>query len=291
MSKNPSSISVSSYAKVNLFLDVRGRRPDGYHEILTLMHEISLHDRLTFTAIPRGIRLQCDSPEVPCDSSNLAWRAAGLLKRRSPGHGGVHIRIEKRIPPGGGLGGGSSNAAATLRGLNRLWGLGLRREELEALAARIGSDVPFFVRGRAAVCRGRGEIVQPVRLEERYYYVLVLPGFPVSTPDVYANLRMTLTSPKGSARLQHGVMVMGETNARKGAIMPYNRLESSAFRLYPVLRRLKKEVLAVCPQGALLSGSGSSLFGICRTRREAWGAREKLSRRLKAKLMVVQGRP
>ena len=301
-SGNTSSITVTSYAKVNLYLDVLGLRPDGYHEVETLIQEISLHDTLTFTRTSRGISVECDDPRVPCDASNLALRAAALLKRGYPGHGGIHIRIEKRIPPGGGLGGGSSNAAAALKALNNLWQLGLGADELESLGARIGSDVPFFIRGGAAVCRGRGEVIQPVRLRERYWYVLALPGFAVSTRQAYANLRMprkrrrdlersrmTLTTGRKRVNLHSGGV--GKKRIVKGSVMPYNRLERPVFRMHPALRRLKRVLADRCPRGALLSGSGSSLFGICNTRKEADNAGRQLDRKIKAKIMVVYGRP
>jgi 4-diphosphocytidyl-2-C-methyl-D-erythritol kinase len=300
-SENTSSITITSHAKVNLYLDVLGLRPDGYHEIETLIQEISLHDTLTFTRTSRGISVECDDPRVPCDASNLVWRAAARLKRGYPGHGGIHIRIEKRIPPGGGLGGGSSNAAAALKALNGLWQIGLGVDELESLGARIGSDVPFFIRGGAAICRGRGEVVQPVRLRERYWYVLALPGFAVSTRQAYANLRMprkhrrdlkrsrmTLTTGRRRARLHDGFV--GEKRAVEGFVMPYNRLERPVFRMHPALRRLRDALADRCPRGALLSGSGSTLFGICDTRKEADNAGRQLDRKIGAKIMVVYGR-
>lgn len=287
MSSKSSSITVPSYAKVNLFLEVLARRPDGYHEIETLMQEISLHDTLTFTRIPRGIRLECDDPALPRGRSNLVWQAASLLKRRCRVNGGARIKIEKRIPLGGGLGGGSSNAAATLRALNSLWNLGLRIDEMEFLGAQLGSDVPFFVRGGAAICRGRGEVVIPVRLLERYWYVLVLPGLAVPTRQVYAGIALTLH--RRRATLQTGVLC--EKTAGERALPLFNRLETPAFRLHPALRRLKKAVAEACPGGALMSGSGSSLFAICRSRKEAQSVKRRLERSVEAKIMAVCGRP
>ena len=283
-----SSITLPSYAKVNLFLEVLGKRPDGYHEIETIMQEVSLHDTMAFTRIPTGIVVECDDPQIPRDRSNLAWKAAALMQQEFPGHGGARIAIKKRIPASGGMGGGSSNAATTLKALNALWGLALKRERLEALAAQIGSDVSFFIRGKSAICRGRGEIVQPIRLKKRYWYLLAFPGFPISTKDVYANLQTFLTTGFKRVKLIFGAKY--GIGAGKGMAIPFNRLEQSAFRLHPVLRRLKNVLSGACSGGALLSGSGSSLFGICMSRKEVIDAKKQVDDKCKAMTMVVCGR-
>lgn len=283
-----SSITLPSYAKVNLFLEVLGKRPDGYHEIETVIQEVSLHDTLTFTRIPEGIIVECADPQIPRDQSNLAWKATALMQREFPGHGGVRIAIIKRIPAGGGMGGGSSNAATTLKALNALWGLGLEHGRLEALAAQIGSDVAFFIRGKAAICRGRGEIVQPIRLTKRYWYLLAFPGFPVSTKDVYTNLQTSLTTPFKRAKLHIGAKF--GLGAGEGMAILFNRLEQPAFRLRPVLRRLKNALGRACSGGALLSGSGSSLFGICMSRKEVSKAKKQVDGMCRVITMVVCGR-
>lgn len=281
------SLTLHSCAKINLFLEVLGKRPDGYHEIETVMQKVSLHDTLTFTRIPEGIEVECDNPEIPCDPSNIVWKAVALMEHNFPGHFGIRITIKKRIPIGGGMGGGSSNAAVTLKALNKLWSLGLKPAQLEGLGAQLGSDVPFFIRGKTAICRGRGEIVQPIRLKRKYWYVLVLPGFPLATKDVYANLQASLTTSVKRVKLLNGAKC--GHRPRQGTFVPFNRLEQPAFRLHPVLRRLKKTLEKTCSGGALLSGSGSSLFGICVSRKEANLAKTQVDGMLKVITMVVYG--
>lgn len=283
----PSRLTLQSHAKVNLFLEVLGKRPDGYHELETVMQEVSLHDTLTFERIPGGIEIICDNPDIPRDESNLVWKAAALMMRRYPGHGGVRVTIVKRIPLGGGMGGGSSNAAVTLKALGRMWGLGLKKAELENLAAEIGSDAPFFIGGGCALCHGRGEKVTPIRLKKRYWYVLVFPGFAVSTKEVYANLQTYLTTTVRRGTLTYSVNC--GTAGGEGEFVPFNRLEGPAFQLHPVLRRVRNTVAAACSDGAMLSGSGSTLFGICETRKEAEQAKIDVDGKVGVITMVVYG--
>jgi 4-diphosphocytidyl-2-C-methyl-D-erythritol kinase len=287
-SKNPSSITLPSYAKINLFLEVLGKRPDGYHELQTVMQEVSLHDTMSFTRIPHGIELDCDSPEIPSGESNLAWRAAFLMQEKYPGRGGIRIVVKKRIPVGGGMGGGSSNAATTLKAINTLWKLRLTTSKLQSLAAQIGSDAPFFIPGKTAICTGRGEKVRQIRLKIPLWLLLIFPGFPVSTKEVYANLQTFLTTPFKRVKLilgaKHG------NRAGHGSIVPFNRLELPAFALRPVLRRLKRTLHNACSGGALLSGSGSSLFGICQSRKEANLAKKIVDGIRKVITMVVYAR-
>ncbi len=284
------SLVLPSHAKINLFLDVLRRRPDGYHDIATLMHEISLADTVRLCDAPSGgIRIECNMPGVPPGRDNLAHKAASALRRRCGIRRGVRIILQKRIPPGAGLGGGSSNAAAVLKGLNRLWKLRLRRSELVELAAGIGSDVPFFIVGGTALCTGRGEKVRRLSVRGKLNLVLAIAPFGIPTARVYRNLKdrslgsapkpaaakplahtlgeINLTLAEKRTRLSNGVK--GNLSFRNAAKILFNRLEEPAFRLFPEVKGLKATVARACSGGALLCGSGSAVFGLCRSAREA----------------------
>ena len=268
------ALVLQSHAKVNLYLDVLGRREDGFHEVETLMHEISLADTVTLCDAPDGeIALECDTPGIPTDATNLAWRAAEALRAASGERRGVRIRLEKSIPAGGGLGGGSSNAAAVLCGLDAMWGLNLGVERLREIGAELGSDVPFFITGGTAVCRGRGERVEPVADDARLHFVLVAPGLHVSTADVYRNLKIDLTLEKVEPKLFGGGLCDFEHGLMETL---FNKLEEAAYDLYPQLGELKEMIARVCPGGALLCGSGSTVFGLCADEGQAREVERKL---------------
>jgi 4-diphosphocytidyl-2-C-methyl-D-erythritol kinase len=188
------TIAVRAPAKINLFLRVVGRRRDGYHEIYSLIQTVNLFDEIELTTKASGIDLTCDVPGLPVDESNLVCRACRLLQEHTRLDGGVDIRLRKRIPIGSGLGGGSSDAAATLKGIRELYGLRLSDGELARIGSRIGSDVPlFFSRGQALIS-GRGEVVEETSLPTDYRVALVVPDFSVSTSWAYSQLRILLTS-------------------------------------------------------------------------------------------------
>jgi 4-diphosphocytidyl-2-C-methyl-D-erythritol kinase len=237
-------------AKINLYLHVLGKRPDGYHELETLMAPISLGDTLDLELIPGGgIEFTCSDPALSDAQDNLATRAARLFLDTFKLETGVRLHLEKSVPVGAGLGGGSSDGAAVLLALRERCGIECPDLELGRIAAQIGSDMPFFVYRTAAVCTGRGEIVRPVKLQEKYAGLLVHPGFGVSTPWAY----------KTFAQNPHP----GETGRALADMTLRNDLEPPAFGKYPWLPAVKKwfraqpEVL-----DALMSGSGSSVFAL-----------------------------
>ena len=261
-------------AKVNLYLRVLGQREDGYHLLDTVMVPVSLYDELEIRR-PRSkqvgqgrLKVFCDHPMVPSGRRNLAYQAASLLLRKKRVEGPVHIRIRKRIPVGAGLGGGSSDAAATLLGLNRLFRLRCTRTELFALATSLGADVPFFIYRRPARAQGIGERLRPLASIPPLWIVILYPGFPVSTRWVYQNFPFKLTKDientsinpfwKGPKELAHFLV---------------NDLEKVAIRRYPQIGVLKQRLIEEGAVGALMSGSGSSVFGIFSTgqnARKAW---------------------
>jgi 4-diphosphocytidyl-2-C-methyl-D-erythritol kinase len=243
-------------AKINLSLEIKGLRADGFHEIETLMTPISLADRLTIekTATAGDVEFMCDDPSLPGGDENLVVRAARLFREATRTTAGIKIVLEKKIPHGAGLGGGSSDAASTLLGLDELFGTGLSQEDLISLAAQLGSDVPFFIVQSAAVCRGRGEIVNPTPLNAQLNLLLLKPDFGVPTPWAYGKWKNARELPDVpyAAHQFSGVRMV-------------NDLERPVFEKFVLLAYLKTWLLRQ-PEvgGALMSGSGSTLFGVMR---------------------------
>ena len=295
MSKNPSNaprrITVPAPAKVNLYLEVVGKRPDGYHELRTVMQTVDLLDELVLDATSDGtISLECDACGMPPQEENLVYRAAVALQERFGIEEGARIRLEKRIPAGGGLGGGSSDCAAALKGLTRLWGLDAAHEDLHEIASRLGSDIPFFLTGGTAVCRGRGERVEPVPCRHVFHCVLVTPGFPVSTANVYANVTKGLTTPQGKLKKVLGGIRKGDFDALADAL--HNDLQEPACRASRKLAdiRCKLEGLRWVAQGKrlLLCGSGSSFLLIHERPDKARRCAAAISRELSLQCTTVQ---
>jgi 4-diphosphocytidyl-2-C-methyl-D-erythritol kinase len=241
-------------AKINLSFKIKGRREDGFHEIETLMAPISLSDRLTIERSKSGIQFSCDDPSLPDGEENLVVRAAKLFQETTKVGEGIRIALEKSIPHGAGLGGGSSDAATTLLGLNELFETRLDQKDLIALAAQVGSDVPFFILASAATCRGRGEIVEPARLPARLNLLLVKPDFGVPTPWAYQRWKDSRELPGVNYGQQDfsGVHFV-------------NDLERPVFKKFVLLGYLKTWLCRQPEVGAaLLSGSGSTVFAVLR---------------------------
>ncbi len=248
-------------AKINLGLQILGRREDGFHELETLLQMVSLYDDLELEACAAGVTLECDAAGIPTDSENLAFRAARLLQETCPDRaGGVRIRLVKRIPAGAGLGGGSGNAAGVLLGANVLWDLKLSRRKLAALAAQLGSDVPFFVTAPCAWGRGRGEILEPVQVSDKFYVLLVFPGFPIATAWVYRNLNLKLTKRENNISILKKFLSKSQFSQLGERLV--NDLEPVVEQRYTEIPAIKERLLAEGAKGALLSGSGSTVFGI-----------------------------
>jgi len=263
-----------SPAKINLFLEVLGKRDDGYHELVTAMQRISLHDTLTFERAPRGIDISCSDPSIPTDERNLVWRAVDALRERSGEKWGCRVSIEKRIPAGAGLGGGSSNAGTALQAVNSLRGLGYSQSVLWEIAASLGSDIPFFLDGPTAICRGRGEIVEPIVAARAFHYVLLLPPLLVSTAHIYGQWGASLTACHKDDSLVRSGLGTGDPE-QVGAGL-FNRLEAPAFALHPQLAEWAQAMSRLDCCGAAMSGSGSALFALCRDVSQAERVRKQL---------------
>jgi 4-diphosphocytidyl-2-C-methyl-D-erythritol kinase len=260
------AVTVWAPAKVNLFLEVLAKRPDGYHDIATLMVAVSLFDTLELKEDPSGeIRLVSDSLDLPSGPENLVYRAADLLRRRCGVDRGVSLRLRKRIPLAAGLAGGSSDAAATLAGLNRLWRLGLSPTELAALGAELGSDVAFFFSPLVAWCTGRGEKVEPLRLGRPLFLVLACPPVGVSTAAAYRGVTVP-DEPRDGAAMRAAVTA-GDPEEIGRCL--HNCLQPVAEGLCPEIPAVRQRLEALAPAGVLMSGSGSTVFALCRDHGEA----------------------
>lgn len=260
-------ISLEAPAKINLFLEILGKRDDGYHEIETVMQEIDLVDNLQFEEIREGVKLKCNNKNVPSDENNLVCKAANLIVNECGIKKGVLISLEKNIPVGAGLGGGSSDAATTLKALNSLWKIGLSDIDLMGFAARLGSDIPFFIKGKTALCSGRGENITPIEVKSEMNYLIIFPHINISTTTIYRNLKIDLTKKrKDVSFFLHALKYSKIADISK---LLFNRLEEVIFATYPDLLRVKSSLEHFDFCGLSVSGSGSAFFGLCNDRRQA----------------------
>ncbi|MEW6335144.1 MAG: 4-(cytidine 5'-diphospho)-2-C-methyl-D-erythritol kinase [Thermodesulfobacteriota bacterium] len=249
-------ITRTSPAKVNLYLRVLRRREDGYHDILSLMQRISLCDELAFRPEAGGIAIRCPDSTLPEDQNNIVHRAAAAFFSRAGVRPAIEITIRKRIPAAAGLGGGSSNAATTLMTLNEMHGSPLTRDELLAAGSTLGADVPFFIFGNAAWATGIGERLTEAPPLPPLWFVLINPGFAVSTPWVYRELNLELTN----RRINYSIPRFDTMDRLTQGLT--NDLETVTIRSHPVLERMKSLLRDCGAAGALMSGSGPTVFGV-----------------------------
>ncbi|MDE0468561.1 MAG: 4-(cytidine 5'-diphospho)-2-C-methyl-D-erythritol kinase [Candidatus Poribacteria bacterium] len=255
-------IRVRAHAKINLYLDVVGKREDGYHNLETIFHSIGLHDDVIISKKQtKDITIHCEHPRVPCDSRNLAYRAAQLISDAVGGIGGIAIDIHKRIPVAAGLAGGSADAAAVLHGVNEFFGLGFTQETLMRFGAQLGADVPFCLSGGAALGLGIGDQLTRLPPLSDVPLFLLNPGIEISTAAVFKKLNFSLTTYKKES-------IIIKTYIKKGDVVGigknlYNLLEVPVFSEYPEIAALKTELsMQSGCYGALMSGSGATLFAV-----------------------------
>jgi 4-diphosphocytidyl-2-C-methyl-D-erythritol kinase len=255
-----------SFCKVNLLLNILGKRPDGFHELETVMHPVPLYDELTFTRSGQRVHLTCEDSTLPVDGRNLVARAATLFLTEAGISEGISISLRKRIPIAAGLGGGSGNAATTLLACNELFGRPLPSDVLEKLAATLGSDVPFFLQSQPALAAGRGEIIEPLEpfaAMRGAHMILAHPGFGISTPWAYGELARHPEALKGKpGRAQRLISLLKGTDLRAAGAEFYNSLESPALKKYPLLQLFQEFFRENGACGTLMSGSGSSTFAL-----------------------------
>ena len=269
-------IKLPAFAKINLGLKVLGRRADGYHEIRTVFQTITLHDSLTFEPFQDGrLELACTDPSIPTDDSNLVLRAAAALRERYGANLGARIRLEKRVPAGGGLGGGSSDAAAALVALSHLWNLKTDVFGLSELGSRLGADVPFFLTGGTALGTGTGTQIEPLEDAPKTHLVVVTPAVHVSTAEAYKAL--------GAPALTKTEALVNLSVSRTEADFPdslcdvmSNDFEAVVVRLHPEIGRARDALKSAGARRASLSGSGSSVYGVFESELEAVRASEAL---------------
>lgn len=272
MERNP-PLTLKAPAKINLYLKVLNRREDGYHNLLSLMQMVGLYDILTFRRKRAGIELKIENSSLPSDRSNLIFRAAELAQREARNRGGfsggVSITLAKNIPIAAGLGGGSSDAAATLIGLNRLWSLRWSRKKLAELGGTLGSDLPFFFSGPTAWVSGIGEQVEKTASLLEGWAVLVNPGIPVSTRWVYEEYSKKIGLTKGAPDINMVQLIAQRATLKELLRQPYNDLEKVTLAAFPHLIQIKRELEDLGGEGVLMSGSGPTLFALFRKRDSA----------------------
>ena len=248
-----------AFAKINLGLFVHGKRPDGFHELETVFQQLSLADNLFFEDVTSGIEVVCEHPRVPSGSGNICYQAVVALQKIATVPHGIRIVIKKNIPVGAGLGGGSSDCAAVLMFLNKHWRLGLSLEELSEIGLTLGSDVPFFIYGGTMYAQGRGEILTPISVDRAYACLLVYPGIGISTAWVYRNYKISLTNMQKKCKLQN---ILPQTGVVGFGRCLRNDLESVILPEYPVIASIKKRLKQMGALVSLMSGSGSTVFGL-----------------------------
>lgn len=255
-------MEVWASAKINLFLKVLDRRPDGYHNIETVLQSVALADRLCFEVGTGPSRLECASAEVPTGSDNLIVRAVELIRKRFPdrARATLHVRLEKRIPVGSGLGGGSADAAATLRACNEIFNLGLTAEQLRSLAVEIGMDVPFLIEGGRAIATGRGELLRPLPVGRKAWAVVAVPDVSISTAWAYG--RLDEAEKHAAPDLEEFVNRLQSEPVEVWARFCYNSFEDVVFPAFPEIRRVRDRLLEAGCAGAFLTGSGSAVVGL-----------------------------
>jgi 4-diphosphocytidyl-2-C-methyl-D-erythritol kinase len=271
-------IKILAPAKVNLYLEILNRRPDAYHNLKSVMQAVSLFDELTFEAATNGITLKCLNANLPCNEENLVYKAAQSIKEKFNITQGVNIILTKNIPSGAGLGGGSSDAAATINALVKLWGIQTDFESLRAVASKLGADVAFFLEGGftgTALAQGIGDIITPVQNAPKTYFLLINPRVHVSTPSVYKRIKFPLTNEPKKIKIEAALESFLAGNLSDISEMLFNRLEDFVLPYYPQIKEIKT-VLKGFNVPVLMSGSGATVFAVSSSKKETESLQSKL---------------
>lgn len=269
-------IKINSYSKINLTLNILSRREDGYHEIETIMQSINLADQVIITKEKEGIKIKCNHPEVPVNANSLAYRSAEKIINRYGIKKGVKIEIEKKIPLASGLAGGSANSATILIGINKLFSLNLSNEDLRGIGEELGMDVPFFIQNGTALAYQRGEKLTPLSsINPPLWMIILNPGFNISTNWAYNNLDLdSIKREKNNTKAM--LKALKEGKSQEIAKNLFNSFESLIIKKYPEVGRIKNRLIEEGVLGALMSGSGPTVFGITQNKEEALKIYEKL---------------
>ncbi|WP_303813721.1 4-(cytidine 5'-diphospho)-2-C-methyl-D-erythritol kinase [Selenomonas ruminantium] len=279
-------VTVEANAKINLTLDILGKRPDGFHEVAMVMQTIGLHDTLVMEKTERDIELSINVPWLKADEKNLAWRAAELIRQEYGLEGGVRIELTKRIPVAAGLAGGSADAAAVLKGMNDLYGLQLDEEKLCELGARLGSDIPFCIMGGTMLATGRGEILTRLSDMPETWVVLAKPRISVSTAWAYQNY-----DEQGAERHPDNEAIkqaIDRGNRKAVAGLLCNVLESVTIKKYDVIAEYKQMMLDKGAMASMMSGSGPTVFGLAKSREQAEAIADVLRQNTNADVFVTR---
>ena len=273
-------MNAKAYAKINLGLHIVGKRPDGFHDIETIFHRIDLFDVINIEK-SADISISCTDPSIPAGPENLCWKAAEILRKESGTAFGARITIEKNIPVGAGLGGGSSDAASVLTALNEMWGLSLRKDELLRLALNLGSDVPYFLEKSTAYGEGRGERLTPLELNLPYWIVLINPNIHISTPWAYSRLA---EERNGVFPRRPNLLEGIGDDLVNGILRAENDFEGIVFREHPKIGKIKQQLKEFGALLSLMSGSGSTMFGLFNDKDHAVNALQIFSKEYFANL-------
>jgi 4-diphosphocytidyl-2-C-methyl-D-erythritol kinase len=281
---NQTAIEILSPAKINVFLKVTGQRTDGYHELLTVFVPVALYDKLIISKSEKELEVYCRGRELPKEQNNLVSRAAISFFEKTGIKKYVKITLIKNIPISSGLGGGSSDAATTLKGLNQLWPNALSKEDLEKLALSLGADVPFFLLQKPAIARGIGEILQPIENFPSLWYVIVSPNLMISTAWTYERIKLNLTNNRNQ-----NIISSFKKNIFNIPELLFNDLERVTLVKHPFLNSIKESLLQLGALGALMTGSGPSIFGLFDSAKKAREAGKILESYDKGDVFVVKG--
>jgi len=266
-----SKLTLFSPAKVNLFLRVKKKRKDGYHEISSIIHQINLYDEIYMELSQDPSIKVCGEGKVICGEKNLCYKAADAILKYTKKKIGVSIFIKKRIPVSSGLGGGSSNAAMTLIGLNKLLNLRLNKRQLMKIGQTLGADVPFFIFSKTALASGIGTNLIPFYIKPILWFVLIYPNIEISTKWTYESLKLNLTNSDKNIKLPPSINKIEELST-----ILYNDLEKVVLSFYPQIKRIKNQLLELGAIGSLMSGSGSTVFGLFSTEKDAYFAYQQI---------------
>lgn len=271
VTRHSSLYTTKAPAKLNLRLNVTDRRSDGYHELISIMVPIDLFDLLELTVVPQGITLECEGLQVPGDRSNLVYQAARSFLSRTGIQKGISIKLIKNIPVAAGMGGGSSDAAATLLTLNEIWSRPLSLSGLHDLAIQLGADVPFFLYSRPSLAQGIGEILEPLEEWPKYWYVIVTPPLKVSTSWVFNHPKLKLTT----YEYDNIIAILKSDHFAISRILE-NDLEKVTAESFPIIEKIKKCLIDAGAEGAIMTGSGPSVFGVFLSLNQAGLAKQYL---------------
>ena len=277
-------ITLESYGKINLGLDVLYKRPDEYHELSTIMQEINLKDIITIKEIKEGIIIESNNNNIPLNNGNLAYKACELIKEKMNINKGLHINIHKEIPVAAGLAGGSSNAAVVLKGLNQLWDLGLTEEELREMGKELGADVPYCIMGGTAYAGGIGEKLKPLKSFSGKNILLINPGIEISTEDVYGKLNLDQIE---KMDMKNIIDAIEKNDIKFLSKNIKNTMEDVVIKEYPIIGEIKEDMISHGALGALMSGSGPTVFGIFDNEKILSDCKEKLSRKYNKALVIA----